>query len=91
MRCLIQRVSEARVDIAGETVGQIGKGLMILVCAMGGDEDAFLFLRLLHENKEATVVVEAAAVALGILPPDLEPRATDSMPQIITMIQYWLP
>jgi hypothetical protein len=36
---------------------------------MGGDEDAFFFLRLLHENKEATVVVEAAAVALAILPP----------------------
>jgi HEAT repeat protein len=40
---------------------------------MGGDEDALLFLRLLHENKEATVVVEAAAVALGILPPLREP------------------
>ncbi len=36
---------------------------------MGGDEDAYFFLRLLRENKEATVVVEAAAVALGILPP----------------------
>jgi HEAT repeat protein len=36
---------------------------------MGGDEDAFLFLRLLRENKEGAVVVEAAAVALGILPP----------------------
>jgi HEAT repeat protein len=40
---------------------------------MGGDEDAFFFLRLLNENKEATVVVEAAAVALGILPPLAEP------------------
>jgi HEAT repeat protein len=39
---------------------------------MGSDEDAFFFLRLLHENKEATVVVEAAAVALGILPPLVE-------------------
>ena len=37
MRCLIQRVTEARVAIAGETRGQVGKGLMILVCAMGGD------------------------------------------------------
>lgn len=37
MRALIQRVSEARVDIAGETVGQIGAGVMILICAMQGD------------------------------------------------------
>ena len=45
---------------------------------MGGDEDALLFLRLLRENKEGTVVVEAAAVALGILPP-LEGPAREQM------------
>jgi len=39
MRCLIQRVSQARVEIAGKTVGQIEQGLMILVCAMGGDTE----------------------------------------------------
>jgi D-tyrosyl-tRNA(Tyr) deacylase len=37
MRCLLQRVSQARVDIAGETVGEIGRGLMVLVCAMRED------------------------------------------------------
>lgn len=40
MRALLQRVSGARVDIAGETVGQCGQGLMILVCAMRGDTEA---------------------------------------------------
>ena len=39
MRALIQRVSEARVDIAGETVGEIGNGMLVLVCAMQGDGD----------------------------------------------------
>ena len=39
MRALIQRVSEARVDIAGETVGRIDAGMLILVCAMRGDGD----------------------------------------------------
>ena len=39
MRCLLQRVSEARVDISGETTGEIGRGLMILVCAMGDDDE----------------------------------------------------
>ncbi len=39
MRCLLQRVTNARVDIAGNTVGEIGQGLMILVCAMGDDDE----------------------------------------------------
>ena len=34
MRALIQRVSEARVDIAGDTVSEIGNGMLVLVCAM---------------------------------------------------------
>lgn len=40
MRALIQRVSEARVQVADETVGEIGPGLLILVCAMSGDGPA---------------------------------------------------
>ena len=34
---LLQRVSEARVDVAGKTIGAIGTGLMVLVCAERGD------------------------------------------------------
>ena len=37
---LVQRVREARVDIAGETVGAIGPGLLLLVCAEPGDTEA---------------------------------------------------
>ncbi len=40
MRILIQRVSEARVDVAGEVKGRTGPGLMILACAMAGDDAA---------------------------------------------------
>jgi D-tyrosyl-tRNA(Tyr) deacylase len=40
MRALLQRVSEARVRIDGAVVGEIGPGLLILVCAMDGDEEA---------------------------------------------------
>ncbi|RZW00086.1 MAG: D-tyrosyl-tRNA(Tyr) deacylase [Rhodobacteraceae bacterium] len=39
MRALIQRVSSAKVEIDGETVGAIGEGLLILACAMQGDTD----------------------------------------------------
>ncbi len=40
MKALLQRVAEARVVIAGETVGQIGAGLLVLVCAERGDTEA---------------------------------------------------
>lgn len=40
MIALLQRVSQARVDIAGETVGQIGQGLLVLVCAEPDDTEA---------------------------------------------------
>ncbi len=40
MRALIQRVSHASVTVAGETIGEIGLGLLILVCAMEGDDAA---------------------------------------------------
>lgn len=40
MRALVQRVSEARVTIAGRETGRIGEGLLILVCAMDGDDTA---------------------------------------------------
>ncbi|MGJ7580448.1 D-aminoacyl-tRNA deacylase [Variovorax sp. RHLX14] len=40
MIALLQRVREARVEIAGDTVGAIGVGLLILLCAEHGDTDA---------------------------------------------------
>ena len=38
MRALIQRVTQANVDVDGKTVGQTGPGLLILVCAMPNDD-----------------------------------------------------
>lgn len=40
MRALLQRVTRASVSVDGTTVGEIGPGLMILVCAMHGDTEA---------------------------------------------------
>ena len=37
---LLQRVSQARVEVEGESVGAIGRGLMVLVCAERGDSEA---------------------------------------------------
>lgn len=40
MIALLQRVSRASVVVSGDTVGQIGAGLMVLVCAERNDTDA---------------------------------------------------
>ena len=40
MISVLQRVREARVDVEGQTVGAIGAGLLVLVCAERGDTDA---------------------------------------------------
>ena len=39
MRCVIQRVTEASVKVGGETVGQIGKGFMVLIGVSVEDTD----------------------------------------------------
>ena len=38
MRAVLQRILSAEVAVAGEVVGRSGPGLMILVCAMQGDD-----------------------------------------------------
>ncbi len=40
MRALVQRVTEATVHVEGALVGQCGPGLLVLVCAMQGDDDS---------------------------------------------------
>ncbi|MFO1271694.1 MAG: D-aminoacyl-tRNA deacylase [Rubrivivax sp.] len=40
MIALIQRVSEARVEVAGRVTGAIGRGLLVLVCAQPSDGEA---------------------------------------------------
>ncbi|MDZ5455385.1 D-aminoacyl-tRNA deacylase [Azohydromonas lata] len=40
MIALIQRVRRARVQVAGDTVGEIAQGLLVLVCAQPADGEA---------------------------------------------------
>jgi len=40
MKALLERVSEARVVVDGQVVGEIAQGLLVLLCAERGDTEA---------------------------------------------------
>jgi D-tyrosyl-tRNA(Tyr) deacylase len=58
MKVVLQRVSEARVVVDGQTVGEIEHGLMVLLCAERGDTevvgqkmlDKILKLRIFYDD-----------------------------------------
>ena len=39
MISVVQRVRQARVEVAGHTVGEVGSGLLVLLCAERGDSE----------------------------------------------------
>jgi len=39
LRAVLQRVSHAKVSVEGAVIAQTGPGLMILICAMRGDDE----------------------------------------------------
>ncbi len=59
MIALLQRVSEARVDVDGQTIGQIGPGLLMLVCVQPKDT-AQVAQRLLSKVLKLRVMADAA-------------------------------
>lgn len=60
MRLVVQRVTEARVQVNGETVGEIGKGVMVLVGITHEDSEKdieylaekLVHLRIFEDEKE---------------------------------------
>lgn len=40
MLAVVQRVAQARVEVGGRVTGEIGRGLLVLVCAERGDTEA---------------------------------------------------
>lgn len=61
MKAVVQRVTRARVEVDGETVGQIGAGLLVLWCAERGDGEA-LAGRLLTKLLKLRIFSDARAV-----------------------------
>ena len=58
MIALIQRVAHARVDVAGETVGQIGSGLLVLLGVQRDDDEAAAD-KLLHKVSHYRIFPDA--------------------------------
>jgi len=56
---VLQRVSEASVRVDGQLIGQIGQGLLVLLCAEQGDTDA-LAVRLLAKILKLRIFADAA-------------------------------
>jgi len=51
MRAVVQRVSRARVDVSGKTVGEIGRGLLVFLGVGHGDSEKdaeFLANKIVH-------------------------------------------
>ena len=59
MIALLQRVSEASVKVEGAVVGQIGAGLLVLLCAEKGDTEA-VAERLLSKMLKLRIFSDAA-------------------------------
>jgi D-tyrosyl-tRNA(Tyr) deacylase len=78
VRCVVQRVARATVVVDGEVVGAIGRGLLVLVCAMDGDDarderwivDKLVALRIFADDAgkmNKSIVDIAAGGAAGVL------------------------
>ena len=59
MMALIQRVWQVRVEVGGRTVGEIGQGLLVLVCAEPNDTEA-LADKLVHKLLKLRVFADEA-------------------------------
>lgn len=73
MRAVVQRVSSASVEVAGETVGAIGTGLLVLVGVTHGDSSAEARalarkvhgLRILRDERSVADTPEAGVLAVS--------------------------
>lgn len=78
MRAVLQRVSSARVTVAGETTGEIGPGLLVLLGVQAGDteDDA----RWLAGKLAALRLFEDAAGKMNRSLVEAGPAASDGAP-----------
>lgn len=85
MRAVVQRVHEARVLVDGEVVGEVGRGLLVLLCAMQGDVEADAEWMLRKVTALRIFADEAGRMNLG-----LEAVAGSAMAGVLVVSQFTL-
>lgn len=66
MRVLLQRVADASVTVDESVIGQIGRGLLILVCAMPDDTEAVAAALALKISKQRLFKDDAGKMNLSL-------------------------
>ena len=66
MRALLQRVTSASVTVDGTVIGEVGAGLLVLVCAMPGDTTATADALALKVSKLRLFKDDAAKMNLSL-------------------------
>ena len=93
MKALLQRVRRAHVEVAGETVGAIDTGLLVLICAERGDTEAvgqrlldkILKLRVFYDAFVTQARVQYPVVATGVFGADMQVHLVNDGPVTIPM------
>jgi D-tyrosyl-tRNA(Tyr) deacylase len=80
MRALVQRVSRAAVVVEGVVVGEIGRGLLVFVCAMRGDSDIDVDWLVQRLTTMRVFPDEAGRLAFCLTDTDQGGNATDGDP-----------
>lgn len=67
MKALLQRVSSAKVEIDGAAVGEIGKGLLVFLCAVQGDTEQDLDYAVKKSSQLRIFEDEAGRMNLSVM------------------------
>ena len=100
MRAVVQRVTEARVCVASQEVGAIGRGVLVLLCAMAGDTprdeawmlDKILALRVFPDDsgKMNLALGDLPRPVAGAAVPSAGPTALRTSPGVLVVSQFTL-
>lgn len=88
MRAVVQRVSQARVTVAGETTGEIEAGLLVLLGVAQGDTEADAHW--LAEKICALRVFEDAGGKMNLALKDLDATAPSAKSRLLIVSQFTL-
>ena len=82
MIAVLQRVSEACVRVEGEVIGQIGAGLLVLLCAEKGDTEAVADKMLVLRDGTQQLYGPTAEVLQKLMPAAVQAAPAGAAPAV---------